>query len=83
MTETRPGTRQQMDIARRQHKMLARAAATRIEHYAKQVLADLANDRPVSVHGQQVAIDMLALCTQLAALGAYDEITARLGGAAA
>jgi hypothetical protein len=78
VAETWLGPRQQMQVARRQHKALARAAATRIEHYAKQVLSDLDHDRPVTTHGRQIGVEVLQLLIELTAIQGLDELEAKL-----
>lgn len=76
MTETRP-SRPHAEVARGQHKELARTTAVRIERYARQVVDDIDHDRPVSVAALTIAQAALTLLTELTAITTRDEIAAR------
>jgi hypothetical protein len=80
MTENRPGPRRPLDNT---HAQFARQSAVRVKACAEQILLDIAHGRPpVRSNGRQIIADALALCEALAALAAYEEITARLAAAA-
>jgi hypothetical protein len=76
MTETRP-SRPHAEVARGQHKELARTTAVRIERYTRQVVDDIDHDRPVSVAALTIAQAALTLLTELTAITTRDEIAAR------
>ena len=64
--------------ARGQHKSAALSLAARLEHCARQVLADLADDRPSSVHGKALRDMAGDLADELKAVAGIDELATRL-----
>ncbi len=66
--------------ARSQHKSAALSLAARLEHYVQQILTDLAQDRPASVHGKALRDMAGDLAEELKAVAGIDELAVRLQG---